>query len=223
MFGAAQGKVLDADGSVIVDWYSEWGIAEPAEIDFDLDDPAINVEKKCRDIVRAMMRSSQGAWRANTFVLGLAGDSFFDKLTGHKSVRETLLNTEKATLLNRKFGAAETQVFREGAFASFECGGIVYVNYRGTDEFDPNADAGTKAALGIAPTKCRFLPVGAPDVFQQAFAPAESFDDANTIGRKLYAMMIRDNDRNFWVRPEVYSYPLYICTRPEMLLRAREA
>lgn len=223
MFGAVQGKVLDADSSILVDWFSEWGIPEPAEISFDLDDPAIDVEQKCREIVRASMRASQGAWRANTFVLGLAGDSFFDKLTKHKSIRETYLNTAQATLLNRKFGVADTAVFREGAFAAFECGGIVFVNYRGVDSFNAGAAPGSKDALGIAPIKCRFFPVGAPGVFQQAFAPAESFDYANTIGRKLYAMLIRDEKRNFWVRPEVYSYPLFICTRPEMLLRAKEA
>jgi hypothetical protein len=35
--------------------------------------------------------------------------------------------------------------------------------------------------------------------------------------------MLRDRDRDFWVRPEVYSYPLFICTRPEMLLEAKES
>lgn len=222
MLGAVQGKVLDADGSLIVDWFDEWGIVRPQEINFELDDPAINVELQCRNIVRSMMRASQGAWRADTRIIGLAGDSFFDKLTNHKSVRVTFLNTSQAQTLNRAFGVATQSAFQAGSYAVFDYGGVLFINYRGVDEFNDNATPGTKAALGIKSTKCKFFPMGAPGVFQEAFAPRESVDDVNTIGRKLYALMIRDETRNFWVRPEVYSYPLFICTRPEMLLTAGE-
>ncbi|TIN15684.1 MAG: major capsid protein, partial [Mesorhizobium sp.] len=89
------------------------------------------------------------------------------------------------------------------------------------DEATVNAKG--KDSLGVQSKRCKFFPVNAPGVFQEAFAPGESWDWANTLGRPLYSLMIRDEKRNFWVRPEVYSYPLYICTRPEMLLRAKEA
>ena len=36
-------------------------------------------------------------------------------------------------------------------------------------------------------------------------------------------MTIPDRDRNASVRIELYSYPLFICTRPEMLQRAKKA
>ncbi|MDZ3838713.1 MAG: major capsid protein [Rhodospirillales bacterium] len=42
-------------------------------------------------------------------------------------------------------------------------------------------------------------------------------------GLDLYAMTIPDRERNAWVKVEVYSYPLFICTRPEMLQRAKRA
>ncbi|WP_375685874.1 major capsid protein, partial [Bartonella sp. TT110JLCBS] len=41
--GAVQGVVLDADGSVIVDWYKEWEIAPPKPIDFKLNNETTNV------------------------------------------------------------------------------------------------------------------------------------------------------------------------------------
>lgn len=223
MLGAVQGVVLDADGSVIIDWYDEWGIAVPDEIDFKLDTAGTDVEKICRSVLRTMQNKAAGAWTLGTRVIGLAGDSFFDKLTGHKSVRETYLNTAQAQALNRAFGVATQMALQAGAYAVFDFGGITFINYRGVDDFDVNAEAGTKRALGIKPTKCKFLPVNAPGVFQQAFAPGEAFDFVNTIGRKLYSLMLRDEKRNFWVRPEVYSYPLFICTRPEMLLTGKEA
>ncbi|RUX18380.1 major capsid protein [Mesorhizobium sp. M2A.F.Ca.ET.037.01.1.1] len=219
--GALQGKVLDADGSVIVDWFDEWGIDEPEEIDFALDTATTDIEQKCRGVIRIMMKAARGAWTIGTRVVGLAGDAFFDKLTAHKSVREIYLNTSQAQTLARAFGAATQSVFNAGSYAVFDYGGILFINYRGTDDFSDEATPGTKAGLGIRSTKCKFFPLNAPDVFQKAFAPGEAFDMVNTIGRPLYAMMIRDEKRNFWVRPEVYSYPLYICTRPEMLLTAK--
>lgn len=222
MLGAVFGKVLDADGSTIVDWFAEWGISEPSEIDFALDTSTTDVEQKCRGVIRTMMKASQGAWTLGTRVVGLAGDSFFDKLTGHATVKQTYLNTSQAQTLNRAFGVATQSVFNAGSYAVFDYGGILFINYRGSDSFTDGGTAGTKGGMGIVSTKCRFFPMNAPGVFQETFAPGESFEFANTVGRKLYAYMIRDNDRNMWVRPEVYSYPLYMCTRPEMLLRAKE-
>ncbi|ESZ63510.1 MULTISPECIES: major capsid protein [unclassified Mesorhizobium] len=219
--GALQGKVLDADGTVIIDWFAEWGIAAPAEIDFALDTPGTNVEQKCRDVLRLMQKASKGAWTIGTRVVGLAGDAFFDKLTGHTTVKQVYLNTSQAQTLNRAFGVATQSAFSAGSYAVFDYGGILFINYRGTDDFSDAADPGTKSGLGIKSTKCKFFPMGAPGVYQKAFAPGEAFEMVNTIGRPLYAMMIRDKDRNFWVRPEVYSYPLFICTRPEMLLTAK--
>ncbi|MBX5153223.1 major capsid protein [Rhizobium sp. NLR8a] len=208
--GAVFGKVLDADGSTIVDWFSEWGIALPEEIDFGLTSPTTNIEQKCRSVLRKMMNASRGAWRPTTKVVGLAGDSFFDNLTGHATVRAVYLNTAQAQTLNAAFGAATQSTFNAGSYAVFDYGGILFINYRGSD------------IIQIESTKCKFFPLNAPGVFQQAWAPGESFEFTNTLGRPLYSMLIRDRDRNMWVRPEVYSYPLFICTRPEMLLSAKE-
>lgn len=220
--GAIQGKVLDADGSVIIDWFAEWGITPPSEIDFALTTADTEVEQKCRDVVRKMQKASKGAWTVGTRVVGLCGDSFFDKLTGHAKVREVYLNSSQAMTLNRAFGVATQSAFNAGSYAVFDFGGILFINYRGTDDFSDTADPGTKAGLGIRSTKCKFFPMNAPGVFQQTFAPGESFEFANTIGRRLYSYLIRDDKRNMWVRPEIYSYPMFICTRPEMLLTAKE-
>ncbi|WP_412057174.1 major capsid protein [Bartonella sp. DGB2] len=219
MFGAIQGVVLDADGSVIIDWFKEWGITPPQDINFALDSETTQVERICREIIRTMQRASKGAYRLGSSVIGLCGDKFFDDLTNHKTVRETFLNTQNAQTLNRSFGAATASVLQSGSFASFDYGGIRFINYRGVDDYDDKAQAGTKRALGIRPNECQFVPVNTPGVFQQAFSPCESFAFANTIGRPLYSMLIRDIARDFWVRPEVYSYPLFICTRPEMLIK----
>lgn len=201
MLGAIQGIVLDADGSVIRNWYTEFGIAQPAEVDFELDDADTDVRGKCAAISRATQRAAAGAWLTSTQLHALAGDDFFDALINHDRVRDTYLNQQAAAALREPL-----------AFDSFRFGGITFHNYRGTDD---------NSTVAVGPGVCKFFPVGGRDVFQVAQSPAETFDFVNTPGQPSYAMLIPDRDRNAWVKPEVYSYPLHVCTRPAMLQRAK--
>jgi hypothetical protein len=202
--GAVQGVVLDADGSTITNWFTEFGVTQDAEIDFDLDNaaPASGaVRKLCNTVVRQMQRAAKGAWTSSTRIMGICGDAFWDDLTAHSEVRQTYLNTQQAAAL------------REGiAWETFNYGGITWTNYRGTDD-------GSTIAVGT--DKAKFFPVGAPGVFQVAMSPGESFDVVNTPGRPVYGMIVPDRDRNMFASIEAYSYPLYICTRPLMLQRGK--
>lgn len=205
--GAIQGIVKDADGSTLVDWYGVIGQSQPTEIAFDLANaaPASGaVRTLCNGVTRAILRAVGSLWLpGQSYVLGLAGDNFWDALTAHKEIRETYLATQEAAAL------------RTGtAFESFNYGGITWVNYRGSDD-------GT--TVGINTDKVKFVPVGVPGLFDMAFAPSESLDYANTPGMPMYSLLVLDDERNFWVRPEVYSYPLPICTRPKALQSGRKA
>ena len=205
--GAIQGIVLDADGSVIRNWFTEFGISQPAEVDFDLDNasPASGaVRKACNGIVRGMQRAAQGAWvPGQTYAVGLCGDAFWDDLTAHPEVRATFLNQQEASDLRNNVGRA---------FSSFMYGDILFVNYRGTDD---------NSTVAVSADKCKFFPAGAPGAFVSAFSPAEFLPFVNTPGQDVYAIVVEDRDRQAWVRPELYSYPLFMCTRPGMLLRAK--
>lgn len=203
-FGAVQGKVLDADGTtVLVDWYSFWGIAEPTEIDFELDDPATDVRKKCRDVKRLMQAAAKGVWTPSTKVGALVGDTFFDLIINHDQIKETKVGTERAPTLENIEG-----------YSSIEIEGIVFINYRGTDD-------GSTIAIGSE--KARFFPIGARGAFQVGWAPASEFKPyLNKRGQEYYGLLLSDTSgREEWDRVEIYSYPLFICTRPEMLLRAK--
>lgn len=204
--GAVQGIVVDADGTTTINnWFSEFGISQAAEIDFDLDNasPASGaVRKKCEQVVRQMMKAASGGWiPGQTYVHALCSDEFWDDLTAHSEVRQTYLNTQQAAEL------------RNGtAYQSFQYGGIVWENYRGTDD-------GSTVAIGA--DKAKFFPVNSNGVFQVAWSPAETFDYVNTPGQPVYGMVLPDDKRNAFVDLEVYSYPLFMCTRPAMLQRAK--
>lgn len=202
--GAIQGILLDADGSQIYSFFDEFQVAAPAEVGFDLSaaSPAEGALRvKCNAVVRGMSRASQGAFTAQTEVYALCGDAFWDALVSHPDVVKTYYNWVAAEEL------------RKGqAFSAMKFGGIYWFNYRGSD------DAST---ISVNTDKCKFFPVKAPGVFQVAYAPGESFDWVNTPGKPQYIIPIPDRDRNAWWKMEVYSYPLFICTRPAVLFSGR--
>jgi len=115
----------------------------------------------------------------------------------HKEVRETYLNTAAAADLR-------SRIADEVSF-----GGITFRRYRGG------------AGFGVATDKAAFYPEAIDGLFEIYHAPADTFETVNTLGQPLYARMIPDRDRDEWVRLEIESNPLPICTRPQVLRSAR--
>jgi hypothetical protein len=198
--GALQGVLLDADGStVIYDYSTEFNESIPAATSFELDQASTDVPTICRQVSRSMAKSSRGSFTPSTSVHSLAGDSFYDALISHPSVKETYLQQQAANQLREAQGRI---------FESFRVGGITFHNYRGTDD-------GSTVAIPTAEAK--FFPVGARDVFSVAYSPLEAMDYVNTPGQRVYAMNVPDRDRNMWTKGEIYSYPLYVCSQPRVL------
>lgn len=203
--GAIQGKLLDTDGSVLYNFFNEFGVSEPTEIDFDLD--ASNpVEgellKKMAAAKRAAIRALGGAFVPGvTEFIWLCGDLFYDQLTTHVDVRSTYKNWEAA------------QALRDAkVFAPFRFGEMSWQNYQGTDD---------NSTVAIGTGKARLIIKGVPGLYRRYNGPGETMETVNTLGQPIYSMLVRDNDRNMWVQPEIYSYPFHICTRPEVLLSGR--
>jgi hypothetical protein len=202
--GAIQGIVPDANGDVLVNWYTILGQSAPAEIDFDLDNasPASGaVRKLCTEVTRGIQRALGGLWMQGSSILALCGDAFWDDLTAHSEIRQTYLNTQQAQALRDPL-----------AWETVQYGGITWMNYRGSDD---------GSTLAVDTNKCKFVPINVPGLFEVAFSPSESMPFVNTPGQPLYSMMILDDEREMWARPEVYSYPLFICTRPKALFRGK--
>ncbi|MFP4146583.1 MAG: major capsid protein [Halorhodospira sp.] len=204
--GAIQGEVTDADGSTLIDWFSEFGVSKPSEIAFDFSNADNgDVKKKANQVIRQMSRAAEGAMTPGTRVYALCGDDFYDDLTQMQEVRETYLNTTpgQAERLRNEVGQA---------FDAVEYGNIVWVNYRGTDD---------NSKVAVDSDKARFFPVGAPGVFEVVWSPGEDFESLGAEGMPLYPVTVPDRDRNQWVSLELYSYPMFVCRRPRMLQSGR--
>lgn len=195
--GAIQGVVLDADGSVLIDLFTEFGVSQLPEVDFDLDNanPASGaLRKKCASVTRSIM-NELGAVEP-TGVEALCGDGFFDDLIAHPEVRETYKYQEGKRL-------------REGyVFDWVDFGGIRWINYR---------NGGFNL---ISTDKCHLYPTGVKDLFITRFGPANYIETVNTMGRPRYAKGVVDK----WgkrVDFEAQSNPLNLCTRPRALVKGK--
>lgn len=203
--GAVQGILLDADGSVLKNWFTEFAITQDDEINFALtDEPPVSgaVRKLCNQVVRQTLKALKlPIAMPGMRIKGLCGDAFWDDLTAHPEVRQTYLNQAEAP-----------QLRKGNAYGEFDYGNITFVNYRGTDD-------GT--TVGIGSDKCKFYPEGIPDLFVVGQSPGEFMDTVNTLGQPLYPRIVTDKDLNAWADTYLFSYPLHICTNPKVLQRAR--
>jgi len=201
--GAVQGILADADGSALVNYFTEFGVVQPTEVAFDfttLIDGALRslIESA---IVRPLIRAAKGAFTTGSRIVALVGDDFWDAFIANSEVRTSYLNWEAAASLRDAT-----------AFSTFRYAGVEWVNYRGTDD-------GSTVAIGAADAK--FFPVNAPGTFKVAWAPAEFLPVVNQPGVPIRPLTLPDpSGRDAFVDIEVYSYPLFLCTRPLTLRRA---
>lgn len=203
--GALQGILLDTDGSTLYNFFTEFDISQPAEIDFDLDaaSPAEGVLRTLisNSVVRPIGRALGASWNPSVKIKALCGDTFFDQFVNHNDVRVTYKNWQAAEALRTST-----------AWEEFRFGGVEWTNYKGTDD---------NSTVAVAATKVKFYVTGVPGLFRRINGPGETMDTVNTIGRSVYSMLVTDKDRNMWVQPELYAYPLHMCVRPEVLLRGK--
>jgi hypothetical protein len=191
---ALQGKVADADGSVLVDLYAVFGVQAEAEIDFKLNVATTDVKGVIAKLIRKMKTNLGASAAFMTGVEALCSGTFFDELVGHAKV-------EKAYEMQ--------SMLREGQVHRFvDYGGIRFWDYEGSGD------------VAIAEGKARFYPLGT-GLGKLHYAPADTISAANTVGLPLYAMQAPDHRFNQFVDLHLQSNPLPIFLKPKALMSAK--
>ena len=208
--GAIKGTVLDADGSTILDLFEAFNVDAQTEVDFDLDNatPASGALRKLCAAQERKIRDELGGL-PYTSIHGMCSSQFFDDLIAHPEVRETVKNFPAAlSLRERGVGTATNGQ----PLMQLQFGGITWEEYRGSV-------GGTQY---VANNKAHLLPLGVPEAFVTAYAPAEYWDTVNTLGLPRYVRPNPENQDNDSRRTyRVQSHPICICTRPRILVPAR--
>lgn len=213
--GALKGEVLDADSSSIYNLFTEFGVTQETEIDFDLDNgsPAAGaVRQLCHDVIRLIRANMGGAgWSG---VACMCGETFFDQLVSHPEV---------ATAYERAVAFQAAQAAGVSGPGGFARAGLVdmLVNFAGITFWEYSNTMGSETAVAVDPLKAHFYPVGAPGLFVTRYGPANYIETVNTVGIPKYSKAAVDADFQKWVKVEAQTNSLNLCTRPKVLIPGR--
>jgi hypothetical protein len=198
--GALKGIILDADGSVLYDLYTEFGITQ-FTVDFELDTDTTDVRAKCMEVKRHIEDNLMG--EVMNGVHALVSEEFFDQFVSHDSVKEAYLYHQEAST---RLGTD----MRKG----FEFAGITFEEYRG----QATQDDGATNRRFITAGDGHVFPTGTMSTFKTIVAPADFMETANTLGIELYSKM-EPKKFNRGMDLHTQSNPLPICYRPGVLVR----
>jgi hypothetical protein len=197
---AVRGILLDADGSTLLNLFTEFGVTQQTH-NFQLTSATLDVRNQC---VAAMRKSEDelGGLVVSSY-RGLCSAEFFDDLVAHANVKEA-------------FKYQEGQVLRNDLRQGFRFGGIDWEEYRGSVA-KPDSVGGGNAAF-IEPNVSYLVPQ-AP-IFITRFAPADYEDTVNTPGLPLYAKQAPDpSGFNKFRQIETQSNPICLCLRPRAVIK----
>jgi hypothetical protein len=196
--GALKGKILDADGSVLLDLFSEFEITEKT-INFALSTPTTDVKAKCIELTRHIEDNLKGEYM--TEIRALVSSEFFDALTSHTKVKEAYERWQDGAML------------RDDMRSGFPFGGLIFEEYRG-QATDPDGNV----RRFIAANQGHAFPIGTLETFVTYFAPADFNETVNTLGKPLYA---KQEPRRFDRGTDLHtqSNPLPMCLRPSVLVK----
>lgn len=197
--GALSGIILDKDGLPVYNLFTEFGVAAPSAVDFVLGTSTTDVRGKCATVRDTIEDVLEGQMPIR--IIGLAGDTFHQKLITHSKVEDTYKNWEASVAL------------RNDSRLPFTFGGIDWIRYH----TKPKAKAANSASPLIGLTTVRFIALGVPELYITRFAPADYEETVNTVGLPRYARqyaMPNGKGRHL----EMQMNALSICTRPDALI-----
>jgi hypothetical protein len=184
------GKVVDADGrSVLFDIFQRFDIKRPKAFSMELNNDDTDVSAKCVEVLDTQ-EDALGAVTC-TGAHAYCGKDYWKKLISHPKVREAYVGWERAAQLlgDRR--------------QPFEFGGITWERYKGQ----------LGGSAFVPADRAFVVPLGVPELFISAFAPADYMETVNTEGMPYYSKLeVMKFDKG--VEGEAQSNPLHLCTRP---------
>lgn len=210
---ALQGKLLDADDSVVFDYFDVFGVAEAPSIDVDFTADELGVDEAMmffQEHIYVPIRTAlEHRWMPNTRVGALVGDDYWGKLMRNPAFRELY----KLMLQGRAIAMEQNPLAAPNNWETVYFGGIYWTNYRGS----------TGGEIAVAADEATFFPMGAKDVFNVYWGPGETLNDVNQKGRPEFLYVQPDVRTNIADHVDILlrSYPLYACIFPKALMRSR--
>lgn len=202
--GSLKGQLLDYDGSVIYNWFTEFGVTEKV-INFPFSVTTTDVPALITSLARWVEDNLLG--EVSTGVRVLCSPEWFDALVAHTSVKDAF----------KYFARAQDPIVGD-VRRGFVVRGVQFEEYRGVAT-QMNEDKTTTARKFIPTNEARAYPEGTQDTFVTYFAPADFAETVNTPGQEIYVKQAIDLEFQRFVKIHTQSNPLAICQRPATLVR----
>ena len=190
---ALKGEVLDADGSVIANYFDEFGVTKKV-VNFALGTATTDVRAKCAEVIRHVEDNLMGEMMQRVHVL--VSQEFFDAFVSHAKVKEAFANYAEAA---QRIGGD----MRKG----FSFGGLTFEEYRATVDSKRFIDSG----------KAHAFPIGTNETFSNFGAPADFVETVNTLALPYYARQ-QNKDFNRGIDLHVQANQLPLVTRPATIV-----
>lgn len=204
--GALQGKVLDADGSELLDLFDVFGVTRK-EADFKLGTETTDLMAKCREVTRHIKTNLKGD--VSNGVMALMHPDFTDKLMGHADFKERYKFYQ-----NQNGG----DPLRDDESDGFLFGGIWWKEYMG--EGDVPQEDGTSITRNFVPAgEAMAFPRGTRKTFRQFNGSADYMDMTNMPGIPFYSAVFPDVQEKRFVDVEAMMQTMPVCMRPATLVR----
>lgn len=203
--GALAGSIRDADGSELLNLFTEFGVSEKS-VYFDFAGSP-DVAASCREVKRHIETTLLGD--VMTGVHCLCSPGFFDSLMADAGFKDA-----------HKYYESLVDPLRGDGRRGTPFQGITFEEYQG-EAGVPNEDGTTTIRKFIADDEARFFPIGTRRSFQTFAAPADYMETVNTPGQLTYAKGWPDPLGNKYYEIEGQTNPLPICLQPAVLVRGR--
>lgn len=199
--GAVKGIIVNPNGSTLYNLFTEFGVSQATEVDFDLDNanPAAGaLRDKCDDVSRLISDALGGLPIGG--IHAFCGTAFWKNLIAHPEVREVYLASQSMAMA----------LLNPMAYKTIKIGDITFEEYRGK----------VGSTSFIDTDKVHVFPVGVPGLWRTIYAPADYEETVNTVGLPRYAKqwpMANGKGRHLESQMNAINY----CTRPKALIRGR--
>lgn len=207
---ALNGVLLDADGSVIIDYFAEFGITQKT-VSFALGTAGTEIINKNTEVLGYLEDNLLGETMSGA--RALCSPEFFAAYVTHPNVKEAY-----------KYYTSQPEPLRNDLRKGFKHAGIMWEEYRGNANYV--AEDGSVVNRKFIPAgEARIYPEGTRQTFQTYLAPPDALSEVNSApaeGQLIHVSQER-MDHDVGIEFKSQSNPLPIVKRPALLVRATVA
>ncbi len=206
---ALRGRILDHDGSVLIDLFDAFGVQEKV-IDFALGTPGTDVGAKCDEVTGYMEDNLLG--ETMTGVRALASPEWMAKFTAHKSVKDSFM-----------YFASPQNPNRDSVRKGFTFKGITFEEYRGAASYLQEDGTRSTPERFIPAGDVRFFPEGTTDTFVNYWSPPDFWESINqapdVANAEVFVAPLERMKFGKGMEAHTESNPLPLVKRPALLVR----